>query len=246
MPQERKALRFQLKEGGPEGSFTAVFATMNVIDHDEDVTRPGAFAKGAEVIVGAWGHKSRELPVGKGVITVVDREAAVEGQFFLDTGPGKDTYQTVKNLGGLGEWSYIYEATRYSFGEFEGKRVRFLDEIKVYSVDPVLAGAGIDTGTTSIKGLQPFAEEAEAVLAAVEAFEVRAKSLAELRAKEGRMMSDGNMERLRRVHRAMTGAVADMGQMMTDLDPPKSNELVQELLRSEFLRFQRITAGQPA
>ncbi|WP_433233731.1 hypothetical protein [Actinomadura nitritigenes] len=39
----------------------------------------------------------------------------------------------------------------YSFGEFKGQRVRFLDSVKVHEVSPVLLGAGVGTRTLSAK-----------------------------------------------------------------------------------------------
>lgn len=137
-----------------KGEFTAVFSTFNVIDKDGDVTLPGAFEDGTEVRISAYGHTSWGglLPVGKGVVRSNDREAWVEGQFFMDTTHGKDTFLTVKNMGSLQEWSYSVEPTTYSFGEFEGRQVQFLEKLKgPQEVSPVLAGAGENTRTLSIK-----------------------------------------------------------------------------------------------
>ena len=97
---ERKALHLDLK-ADEEGSFKAVFATLGVVDNDGDVTVAGAFKDSAEVVIGSYGHNMRELPIGKGLIRAAQSEAAVEGKFFLDTDRGRQTYQTVKNLGSL-------------------------------------------------------------------------------------------------------------------------------------------------
>lgn len=237
---ERKALPFQLKADAA-GTFSAVFATLNVIDHDGDVTVPGAFKDGAEVIVGSWGHKTYELPVGKGVIRAGQTEAAVDGEFFLDTQPGKDTYQTVKNLGSLGEWSYVFQVNKQSFGTQGDRPVRFLEGIDVYSVDPVLAGAGIDTRTTVIKGLtRPFDEESAALLADITAFIERAKARAGMRATEGRPLSPANRESLKQ----HVDALAVLrGELETAL---ASGETKTNELERQYLRFQRIKAGLPA
>lgn len=244
MKTQRKALPFELKAASDAGEFRAVFATFNVIDHDGDVTRPGAFKDGTEVIIGSWGHKTADLPVGKGAIRVTDSEAAVEGTFFLDTQPGKDTYQTVKNLGAMGEWSYVYAPTKFSYGEHAGTQVRFLEEIKVFSVDPVLAGAGIDTRTTDIKSLSrdlTFLEHSEEIDELLQDYLGRVKERSALRAKEGRMMSQANMDRLMRISESMRASSTALDELMADMKPPKQTELV-----TEFLRFQRIRAGLPA
>ncbi|RTL20039.1 MAG: hypothetical protein EKK55_18440 [Rhodocyclaceae bacterium] len=235
----RKSLPFELKAASTTGEFRAVFATFNVIDHDGDVTVPGAFKDGTEVIIGSFGHKTADLPVGKGVIVANDREASVEGKFFLDTGPGKDTYQTVKNLGGLGEWSYVFSVLKQSFGEKDGRPVRYLEDMKVYSVDPVLAGAGIDTRTTDIKSLS-FVEHGEEVKDALQEYLSRVKERTAVRGTEGRSLSVANVASLGELAESLKNLQGELGQLLQP--EPKSNELVAR----EFVRFQHILAGLPA
>src|SRR5690242_14893040 len=94
-----------------KGQVTAVFSTFNAVDSDGDVTIPGAMQDGAEVVISAYGHTSwsGHLPVGKGVIRTTPDEAILEGQFFLDTTAGRDTFAVVKELGARGQWSYGYD-----------------------------------------------------------------------------------------------------------------------------------------
>ena len=145
----------EIKADGQPGEFRAVFSTFDVIDLDRDVTRPGAFKDGAPVRISYWGHRWQDLPVGKGVIHQDEKRAWVDGQFFLDTMAGKETYQTVKNLGDLQEWSYGYEVLEQSEGKFgDEEDVRFLIQLEVPEVSPVMLGAGIDTHTENIKGVK--------------------------------------------------------------------------------------------
>lgn len=137
-------------EGEP-GEFTAVFSRFNVVDHDGDVTIPGAFKDGQQVRIAYWGHRWQDLPVGRGVIHQDGEKAWVDGKFFLDTIAGKETYQTVKNLEELQEWSYGFDVEEAEPGVFDGQDVVFLRRLNVYEVSPVLLGAGIGTGTTDIK-----------------------------------------------------------------------------------------------
>lgn len=144
---------FQVKDAA-KGEFRAVFSTFNAIDSDGDVTFPDAFEDGTEVRISAYGHASwgGVLPVGKGVIHSDEKEAWVDGQFFMDTTHGKDTFLTVKAMGTLQEWSYSVEPTKNSYGEFEGRRVQFLEKLKgPHEVSPVLAGAGVGTRTLMTK-----------------------------------------------------------------------------------------------
>jgi HK97 family phage prohead protease len=136
------------------GEFVATFATLNVIDKDGDVTVPGAFQNDAPVRISAWSHNWGALPVGKGVIHADEERAWVDGEFFLQTAQGKETYETVKALGGLQEWSYGFDITDQSFGKFDGQDVRFLRGLEVHEVSPVMIGAGVDTRTDRIKGMK--------------------------------------------------------------------------------------------
>lgn len=158
-----------LKADGEEGTFKSVFAQFGVIDHDGDVTRPGAFRDGQECVVEGWNH-DYSLPPGKGVIHSNDREAWIEGKFFLDTTPGRDHYLTLKNLEGLEEWSYTFEVEEGQGGEFNGEQVYFLEKMDVWGVAPVTRGAGIGTRTVALKaadGSPIFSDEEIAQLKAM-------------------------------------------------------------------------------
>lgn len=153
---DTKSLRVEIKDES-KGLVRAIFSTFNVVDSDGDVTVPGAFTDGAAVRISAYGHASWSgtLPVGKGVIRQTATAAILEGEFFLDTTHGADTFRTVQRMGELQEWSYGYDPVKYSFGEFDGRRVRFLEQQQVHEVSPVLLGAGIGTRTLSAKSGQP-------------------------------------------------------------------------------------------
>jgi HK97 family phage prohead protease len=142
----------QLKQE-QEGEFSAVFATLNVIDKDGDVITPGAITNGQRVRISAYNHSSwgNALPVGKGVVTEQGEELVVDGQFFLDTQAGAETYKTVKNLEALTEYSFGFDVTDAEPGQMDGQRVRFLKGLNIYEVSPVLLGAGVNTRTVDIK-----------------------------------------------------------------------------------------------
>jgi hypothetical protein len=145
--------RIQFKADSDEtGEFTCEFATLNVKDHDGDVTVPGAFHDGQETIIEAWNHTYDQLPVGKAVIHEVGSKARAEGDFFLNTQGGLEHYRVVKQLGALQEWSYTFEIEKSEQGAFDGEKVRLLRGLDVWGVAPVQRGAGIDTRTVAIKG----------------------------------------------------------------------------------------------
>jgi hypothetical protein len=160
-----KSLRGVKLDDTDKGEVTAVFATFNVVDKDGDVTLPGAFTEGAEVLISAYGHKTWEgaLPVGKGTIQTTKTEALLKGQFFMDTQHGRDTFYTVKELQGKQEWSYGYDTVDSEPGEKDGQRVRFLKRQEVHEVSPVLLGAGIGTRTLSTKARKDSGAEYKAI-----------------------------------------------------------------------------------
>lgn len=154
-------LLLKAEDGAEPGTFEAVFATLNVIDLDGDVTLPGAFGKQL-VMVEPWNHNYQDLPVGRGTIAERDNDAVIDGKFFLDTRGGAETYQVVKELKDIQQWSYTFYILEAEFGTFQGKDVRFLKKMDVVGVSPVARGAGIDTRTTTIKGSRPASTEGEA------------------------------------------------------------------------------------
>jgi HK97 family phage prohead protease len=150
-----KSLRFSVKDEAA-GTVTAVFATFNVKDHDSDVTLPGAFEDGAKVLISAYGHRSwmGAKPVGRGVIHADDTKAWMDGEFFMDTIEGLDTFKTIKGTGELQEWSYGYNVLETGEVTEEMRQAgvwRVIKKSEVYEVCPVLLGAGVGTETLDIK-----------------------------------------------------------------------------------------------
>jgi phage head maturation protease len=192
---DKKSLaRFEVKDE-TKGEVEAVFATLNVKDHDDDVTVPGAFDQGAEVVISAYNHKSWEgaLPVGKGTIHEVGDQVIMKGRFFLNTTAGRDTFEVVKELGARQEWSYGFNVDQSEPGEHEGKSVRVLKKMTVHEVSPVLRGAGLGTTTRYAKSLKDeVAEAVDAVKAAVDS----AERVGALRAEKGKSLSNVNAESL--------------------------------------------------
>jgi len=155
-----KGIQAELK-AGDSGEVTAIFSTFGVIDHDGDVTDPGAFEDGAKVRISAYNHASWQnaLPVGKGIIMADSEQAVMEGQFFMDTTHGRDTFKTVQQLEDLGEWSYGFDILDSGPGTHDGQDVRVLRSVKVHEVSPVLLGAGIGTRTLSAKSIKDLSDE---------------------------------------------------------------------------------------
>lgn len=243
----KSPLRVQWKADKP-GDFKAVFATLGVVDRDGDVTLPGAFKNGQEVAIASWGHDWGTLPVGEGVIGSNDKEAWVDGSFYLDTPQGDAHYKTIKRRGDRQQWSYGFDVLKSRFGNVDGQDVRILEEMDVHECSPVMLAAGIDTRTTAIKGGLTLADDIEHTLASVTTLSARCRSLADLRTKEGksgRAISTARRERLQSLLEAMGTAGADLAKLLEETAPPEKG-MDSLRLRSEFITLRaRLTAGHP-
>lgn len=151
---DSKALsRVEIKSAD-KGQVSAVFSTFGVIDSDGDVTESSAFTDGAEVLISSYQHTSWSgaLPVGKGVIRTTKSEAILDGQFFMDTASGRETFSVIKALGGRQQWSYGFDIDDAAPGTMDGRDVQYLRKLTVHEVSPVLVGAGVNTRTLEVKG----------------------------------------------------------------------------------------------
>ncbi|MEU6252413.1 HK97 family phage prohead protease [Streptomyces sp. NPDC047043] len=139
------------------GRITAVYATLNCVDRDGDVTVPHAFTNGAPVMISDWNHSSWQgaKPVGKGVIYEDGDQAILEGQFFMGTTHGRDAFETVKELGELASFSYGFDVIDSvkapSNSTYGPEHRRTLRRMTVHEVSPVIVPAGINTRLLSVK-----------------------------------------------------------------------------------------------
>jgi len=127
-----------------EGLLLARFATLNVVDKDGDVTLPGAFGEQA-VRMQPYGHDTASPSIGKGSIHEEADEAIAEMRINLKMQAGREVYESLKFDAADGkplqEFSYTFDVGKWSHGQFEGHDVRFLESLRVHSVDPVFLGA---------------------------------------------------------------------------------------------------------
>jgi hypothetical protein len=151
---ERKTFTLEIKDE-TKGQVEAVFSTFNVKDHDDDWTLPGAFGD-ADVLIGSWSHGTvfGDPPVGLGTIRETEKDARLEGQYFLDTFEGKEQFTTVKNVGPRQQWSYSYEVLETGEITEEMRQAgvtRVIKKAEVYEISPVMRGAGVRTRTLVAK-----------------------------------------------------------------------------------------------
>lgn len=236
-----------------EGLVDVVFSRLNVVDKDGDITVEGAFEDGSPVRVSAYGHASwgpsrgasfvPMPPVGRGTIKVTGDEAVAETRFFLKTQAGRDTFELVKEMGDLQEWSYGYDVVKASKPDAEQRKAgakQILERLKVHEVSPVLLGAGVGTRTLAVKSEEKpeltFVEEASAVRDAVKALLDRGRSLAEVARGE---LTVAKREELKALVEALDLIDADrlvLRELLDATDPDKSH---QDAVR-ELARFARV------
>jgi hypothetical protein len=218
------------------GEVMVAFSRLMVIDHDNDVTFPGAVPVGKSVPISDYGHTSWEgaPPTGKGIISEVGDLGVLTGGFFMETDQGRNAYHTTKAMADLQQWSYGYDVLPPSGpGVFEGQRVRELRKLDIYEISPVLLGSGIGTHTLAIKSGSPepdlpYAAHASWLREAVTAFTDRTGERAAWRAEEGRGLSGANRDDLAALVKALDEfpAVADeLRALLEATDPTKADRL---------------------
>jgi len=140
-----------------EGKVEAVFSVFNTIDSDNDVVEPKSIRSGYgdKGVTMVWAHDWAK-PIGKGKIVQDDNNAKFIGEFNMNTDAGKEAYETVKAMGDLQQWSFGFEVLDSEIGTFtkdngDSQEVRYLKDVKVWEVSPVLVGANQETYTMAIK-----------------------------------------------------------------------------------------------
>lgn len=201
MTKEFKNITGEVKELNEKGEGLIVFATLNVIDSDEDVTLPGAFGEQVVPIVPA--HDWSQVPIGKAKIREDGDSALAEIKLNLKTDQGRNWYESLKfdmdNLPpSIQEYSYGYHVVEESKGEHEGREVRFLKKLKVHEISPVILGAGVGTGTLGLKDQKQSSleDDIKIVQGCTEKLIKRVASLKQLREKDNRDISKERIKEL--------------------------------------------------
>lgn len=238
-----------------EGTFTAVFATLDAIDRDGDTYDPGVFGeqdvKISQYNHGSWKEGAAALPIGIGKIYENGNKAIISGEFDPEDDDAMKTYRKLKYFASKGhntEWSFALPDVEWRKETRDGQEVRVLTKIKVPEVSPVLMGAGIDTELLSIKTTNKnrgvdntdekedietmsmkFVDHIDEAVETVEGLIKRAEKLKALTDEEGRPISKRSMRKLKILSDALHEAGARLDELL--LDP--SDELKAIALKLE-------------
>lgn len=231
-------VEFKMDAAGP-GTFAALFAPFERWDKQGDWTERGAFGR-QRVIISAYNHSSTagdRLPVGKGIIYDSDElgGGVVEGAFFLKTSAGKETYETVKELGELQQWSYYLPKIDSEQGERVGKRGRILKRIEVGEVCPVLRGVGNGTRTLAIKGESEILSrpDFETAIRLIDDSVRSLKGRAEYRKSVSRRPSANDLKRARELDRRLGDLVRELHTIVNENDAIDEAWLILQSLEME-------------
>lgn len=224
-----------------DGTVSAVFSKFNEIDSDNDVVLPNAIKSGYgdKGVVMCWGHDWKQI-IGKGKIEQDDEKAVFKGTFNLNTNAGKEAYETVKAMSDLQQWSFGFEVKDSEMGMYkkdngEEKEVRYLKDLKVWEVSPVMVGANQNTYTMAIKeskekiddvdtefeevveekdtGLR-FADEVDNLLIKMVTLLSRAKELTALRLGKEKKLSNSSVEEMEKLKDALSDMHQDIDTLL--------------------------------
>ena len=232
-----------------EGKVEAVFSVFNEVDSDGDVVLPTAIKSGFKDkgVPMVWAHDWKK-PIGRGEIVTDDNVATFKGQFIMDTDEGRNAFNTVKAMGDLQQWSFGYEVKDSENGKFQKDNgeidVRFLKELDVWEVSPVLVGANQNTYTASVKekkedpnqntGMK-FDDEVEKVLNTLTTLLKRAKELTALRIKKGKLLSEGATDSLITLSDTLQEVFQDIDSLLAAASPVQIEEEEVTLDDTELL-----------
>lgn len=200
MGKEFKNITGEVKELNEAGEGLIKFATLNVIDSDEDVTLPGAFGEQVASMVPA--HDWNQAPIGKATIKENGDSAIAEIKLNLKTDLGRNWYEALKfdmeNPPTKQEYSYGFSILEESKGEHEGRPVRFLKKLKVHEISPVLLGAGVGTQTLALKEAKEtnIEEDVRVVKECAEKLIKRVKGIKKMREQDDRGLSTDRIKEL--------------------------------------------------
>lgn len=140
------------------GKGVARIALLSAVDSDGDTYAKGAF--GWKEGGGQWvqmipAHNKQAMPFGKAWLREDGDQALAEFTLNLDTQAGKEWHAALKfdlETGSpVQEWSYGYRVLDAAKERRDGKMVRLIKQLDVFEISPVLRGAGVGTGTISLK-----------------------------------------------------------------------------------------------
>lgn len=205
-----------LVKAATDGTAEIVFATLDVVDKDGDITLPGAFGRQTAKISPA--HDWTAPGMGKAEIFERENEAVARLSFNLKMASGREWAESIKyNFDNqiAQEYSYGFDVMGETKIERDGQIFRGLSDQKVYEVSPVMVGAGVGTRTISAKASRTLESHFADVVAQNRDFHARLADLRAKRSENGRSLSQTNRERLKQLIAELSDITAQAGELIT-------------------------------
>lgn len=236
------------------GGFSGYASTFGGVDSYKDTIMPGAYAKTIEPFLSsgfiAIGHSWSDMPIAFPTDAKEDANGLLITAEFHSTPLAQDARKVVQERLAAGKSIGLSIGYRVPEGGSTMRKdgIRELTDIELFEVSLVTVPADSRAGVTDAKsgpraGL-PFADHSDAVRAAVEEYVVRCRSLIDLRAKEGRVLSTATRARVSTARESISDALssladvdADLADLLAATEPkPKGDGSVERKLYAEFLR----------
>jgi len=201
-----------IKDMDAAGKGLARIAILSEVDHDGDTYLPGAFGWKAG---GQWcsilpAHDRRATPLGKSRVYEAGDEALAELNFNLDLPEAKGWHSAIMfdlaNGESVQEYSYAYDLIEFDFQIRGANRVRQFKQVEVLEVSPVLKGAGIGTGTLSMKSAELKDKHFAPLLASL-------GELAQALPADSSAISATGLKQLEEIERAIGGVLSPMREL---------------------------------
>ncbi len=192
----------------------------------------------------AIGHNWQSLPVATPVEAYEDDHGLFVRAAFHSTPEGQAARTVVKER--LARGKSVKSSIGYEVLEDEYVADgRLLKNVKLYEWSIVNVPANQAASMTYAKSL-PLADHAATALAAVADFKDRITDLSQLRAKEGRVLSNANRERISQVKTALAALIQDLDALLSATEPVADTSKAAQDLYIEFLRLESSLLGVKA
>ena len=245
-----------------EGIAEMIVSVFNNVDAGSDIVMPGFFAAsianrrtsdGRPKAKGVWSHDwtspvaktldARELQPGDPLLPAQLSGLGglwVKAQFNLDTQRGREAFSDLQ-FGSIDEFSIGYSTKRAEYDHESG--IRKLYEGEWYEWSPVLVGMNDATALLNTKQSEGQTLEAQGTtaLAAVVAYTERLRSVADLRAKEGRAISTARRDQMSGIADQLETAAANLRAILKETEPQKEPEKGVDAT-ALFVEYQRTLA----
>ncbi len=195
-----------------------------------DVVVRGAFAESIAKRPTKLLYEHME-PIGK-QLSIEENDEGLFGRWsIVNTRAGEDAYKLAK-AGVLDSLSIGYFTLEADYRE-DG--VRLLRKVDLFEVSAVAIPANKNAVITDVKSLgRPFEQHSEIVLTTIKEWLARVKSGSDLRATDGRALSEARKELLVAMSGSLRGAADGLDALLAPPSPPETINVGAELRRRRY------------